>query len=271
MGYHVRVEPDVRVYVEDVNPAGSRTILFIHGWPLSHKMFEYQFQQLPAEDCRCIGLDLRGFGQSDKPWNGYNLDRMADDVRAVVEALRLRNFVLAGHSFGGAVSVRYMARHQGFGVSKLVLLGAAAPSVTRKPGFPYGLPVEAVTEMIEGTRRNRPEMLRSIQKQFLHRYAEAPFVEWFFHLGLEASGHATAKVAEAFRDESTFADLGRIGAPVLILHGTKDQVCLPPLASAIKAGIPHAKLIWLDDTGHALFAEAKDRVNEEVIRFIGEP
>src|SRR5665647_3649135 len=106
MGYYVRVEPNVRIYVEDINPQGSKTILFIHGWPLNHKMFEYQFNVLPAMGYRCIAIDQRGFGSSDKPWEGYDLDRMADDVRCVIDALQLKNITLAGHSYGGAISIR---------------------------------------------------------------------------------------------------------------------------------------------------------------------
>ncbi len=41
-------------------------------------MFEYQFTELPKHGYRCIGIDLRGFGDSDKPWDGYNYDTMAD-------------------------------------------------------------------------------------------------------------------------------------------------------------------------------------------------
>ncbi|MET3322309.1 UNVERIFIED_ORG: pimeloyl-ACP methyl ester carboxylesterase, partial [Peribacillus simplex] len=48
MGYFITVEPGVRINVEDVNPKGNKTILFIHGWPLNHKQFEYQFNILPA-------------------------------------------------------------------------------------------------------------------------------------------------------------------------------------------------------------------------------
>jgi non-heme chloroperoxidase len=70
MGYYVRVEPNVKIYVEDLNPEGERTILFLHGWPGSHRLFEYQFDQLPKMGYRCIGIDTRGFGSSDKPYGG---------------------------------------------------------------------------------------------------------------------------------------------------------------------------------------------------------
>ncbi len=57
MGFYVNVEPGVNVFVEDINPAGKNTILFIHGWPGNHNLFEYQYNQLPKMGFRCVGVD----------------------------------------------------------------------------------------------------------------------------------------------------------------------------------------------------------------------
>lgn len=122
MGYFIEAEPSVNLYVEDINPQSGKAIVFLHGWPLSHLQFEYQFDDLSRKGYRCIGIDWRGFGRSDKPATGYNYNRLADDIRAVVEALQLNNFTLAGHSTGGAIALRYMSRYRGAGVSKLVLI-----------------------------------------------------------------------------------------------------------------------------------------------------
>lgn len=115
MGYFVGVEPGVNLYVEDLNPGGKENIVFLHGWPFSHRQFEYQLNVLPAKGYRCIGIDWRGFGHSDKPIHGYHYDRLADDIRAVVDALRLKDFTLVGHSTGGGIAIRYAARHRGRG------------------------------------------------------------------------------------------------------------------------------------------------------------
>ncbi|MBA9083699.1 non-heme chloroperoxidase [Fontibacillus solani] len=268
MGYYVKVEPDVKIYVEDVNPGGDKTILFVHGWPLNHNQYEYQFNVLPGKGYRCIGMDLRGFGKSDKPWHGYCLDRMADDVRGVVEALQLKNFTLAGHSYGGAASIRYMARHAGYGVSRLALFGAAAPSVTQRPNFPYGQPKENVTALIENSLNDRPNMLRGLKDIFFFQNVSTALGDWFFDLGLVAAGHSTAKVAQSFRDEELFSDLGKIHVPTLILHGIHDKICYPELAVAQKEGIPDAKLVWFEFSGHALFYEERDKFNSELMKFI---
>ena len=96
-----------------------------------------------------IGIDTRGFGNSSKPSYGYDYNTLSDDVRCVVEALGLHDFTLAGHSTGGAIAVRYMGRHMGFGVSRLVLIAAAAPSLIQRPNFPYGISKERVLQIIK--------------------------------------------------------------------------------------------------------------------------
>ena len=80
----------VKINVEDLGGTGI-PVVFVHGWPFNHKMFEYQFIELPKHGYRCIGRDLRGFGDSDKPWNGYNYDIMDTYINAVLNALNIEN------------------------------------------------------------------------------------------------------------------------------------------------------------------------------------
>lgn len=268
MGYYIRVESEVRIYVEDINPMGKKVILFIHGWPANHNLFEYQFNKLPEMGYRCIGIDIRGFGNSDKPWEGYDYNRLADDVHCVIEALELQDIILAGHSVGGAIAIRYMARHKGHGVSKLALFAAAAPSFTKRQDFPYGLPKEDVTKLIEETYNDRPKMLRDFGDMFFFKYITGPFSDWFFQLGLQAAGWSTAKLAISLRDESLFSDLGKIHVPTLILHGVHDKVCMFPLAIVQKEEIKNSKLVPFENSGHGLFWEEYEKFNKELIKFI---
>ncbi len=271
MGFYVNVEPNVNVFVEDLNPSGSKTILFLHGWPGSHDLFEYQFNQLPKMGYRCIGMDERGFGSSDKPWNGYNYDRMADDIRCVVDSMGLKDFILGGHSTGGAICVRYMARHNGYGVSKLALFAAAAPSLIKRSYFPYGLEKEDVLNIIQGTYKDRPEMLRSFGNMILYQHATEPFSDWIFQLGLQAAGWATAAVANTWLDEEgLFYDLKKINVPTLILHGIHDRVCHFPLAIAQRDSIRYATLVPFQESGHFLFLDQPDLFTTELAQFIEE-
>lgn len=268
MGYHIMVEKNVKVYVEDLNPEGKKTIVFLHGWPGDHNLFEYQFDQLPKDGYRCIGIDTRGFGQSDQPWNGYDYDSLADDVRNVVEVLNLKNFVLTGHSTGGAIAIRYMARHKGHEVSKLALFAAAAPSLIKRKNFPYGLEKEEVLEIIEGTESNRPEMLRSFGNRFFFQNITEPFSNWFLNLGLKAAGWATAAVANTWINDVLFSDLEKIKVPTLIIHGIHDKVVPFKLGEIQKESIKNSKLIPFNYSGHGSFYDEKERFNEELIKFI---
>ena len=270
MGFYIKVEPGVRIYVEDLNPEGEKTIVFIHGWPANHKMFEYQFDQLPKKGYRCIGIDSRGFGNSDKPWRGYDYNTSADDIRCVVEALDLQDFTLGGHSTGGAIAVRYMARHKGYGVSKLALFAAAAPSLIQRPYFPHGLTKDDVIKIIQGTNNDRPEMLRGFGDMFFFQHVSQAFSDWFFQLGLQAAGWSTAAVAASWIKEELFSDLGEIQVPTLILHGIHDKVCLFPLAIAQNEAIRNSKLVPFKYSGHGLFYDERDKFNKELVQFIEE-
>jgi len=267
--YWVNVEPEVRIFVNEINPQGRKTILFIHGWPANHNLFEYQFNQLPKMGYRCIGIDIRGFGNSDKPFEGYSYDQLADDVRCIVETLGLQDFTLAGHSVGGAIAIRYMARHNGYGVSKLALFAAAAPSFTKRMDFPYGLSKDAVTKMIQETYEDRPNMLRGFGDMFFFQHITQPFSDWFFQLGLQAAGWSTAKLAASLRDECLFDDLATINMPTLILHGVHDKVCEFALAEVQKQCIRKSRLVPFEFSGHGLFWEEMDKFNKELSRFVG--
>jgi len=260
MGYFVEVEQDISLYVEDINPKGRKTLLFIHGWPLSHKQFEYQFNVLPTMGYRCIGLDWRGFGQSDKPFEGYNFDRLADDLRVVIDALHLEDVALIGHSTGGAIAIHYIARHGAKGVSKLILLDAAAP---------HKLDMNAANHFYQGTLNDRPEMLQEVTNQFFFQYVTPRFSDWFFQLGIQAASWSTAAVMLMLRDSSVEADLPNIGVPTLILHGIHDHVVPFSEAQEQQKRIRNAQLIPLEYSGHAGFWEERDKVNQLISQFVG--
>lgn len=269
MGFYIYVEKGVKVYIEDINPTGRETVFFVHGWPGNHNLFEYQFDLLPKMGYRCIGMDYRGFGQSDRPWTGYDYDRLSDDIRCVVNEMQLRNFTLLGHSTGGAICVRYMARHNEYGVSKLVLCAAAAPSLIQRPYFPYGLKREDVLNIIQGVYKDRPLTLQDFGNIIFYNPVSPAISDWIFQLGLQAAGWSTAAIANTWLDEEElFGDLKKIHVPTLILHGINDQVCLFPLAIAQNEFIRNSKLVPFEYCGHFLFYDQLEKFNKELIEFL---
>jgi non-heme chloroperoxidase len=260
MGYYVRVEPYVHIYLEDVNPAGKKTVFFIHGWPLNHKLFEYQFDHLPRMGYRCIGMDIRGFGNSDKPLGGYNYDRLATDIRCVVDALQLQNITIAAHSMGGAIAIRYMARYDGYGVSKLALIDAAAPT---------GFTMENANKLIAETYHDRPKMLQGVTDVFFFQYITGSFSDWFFQLGLQAAGWSTAATLVSLRDENMYPDLDKISVPVLIVHGIHDKVIPFSQAQELNEKIRNSLLEPFTYSGHGPFWEERGKFNQVLTQFMG--
>jgi non-heme chloroperoxidase len=259
----------VSINIEDVGT--GRPIVFIHGWPVNHEMFEYQFTELPKHGYRCIGIDLRGFGDSDKPWNGYSYDTMADDLRAVLDNLNLQNVVLVGFSMRGAIAIHYMARHQGSGIAKLALLGAAAPCFTKREDFPHGIDKAAVDDLIRQTYTDRPSMLKNFSEIFFAnpQKLSPEFKIWNLSLGLAASAYATIQCAIELRDADLRRDLATTHIPTLILHGVDDKVCLFDLARAMHDGIKDSHLVSIEKAGHRFYYEEKEKVNTELVSFIG--
>src|SRR5687767_9267348 len=119
----IEVEKNVRLHVTDVGE--GTPVVLIHGWPLSDAMFEYQYATLTKNNNRAIGITLRGFGQSDKPYGKYDYDVFAEDIKVVLEELQINNAVMGGFSFGGATVIRFAARYNNAHISKLALFGAA--------------------------------------------------------------------------------------------------------------------------------------------------
>ncbi|NUJ19632.1 alpha/beta hydrolase [Bacillus glycinifermentans] len=258
VGYFVEVESGVHLYVEDINPESSEAVVFLHGWPLSHKQFEYQFNVLPAQGYRCIGIDWRGFGHSDKPMDGYRYNRLADDIRIVVDALQLDSFILAGHSTGGSIAIRYMSRHKGHGVSKLVLIDAAAP---------VGFTKENADHLLNTALNDRPKMMREVTETFFFQYITQPFSDWFFHLGLQAAGWSTKAVIVMLRDEKLYADLPKISVPTLIIHGVHDKVIPFAQACELHQNIRNSELVPFQYSGHGPFWEEREKFNRILTQF----
>lgn len=259
MGYYVRVEPGVKLYVEDLNPAGTKTIVFLHGWPLNHQQFEYQFNILPLLGYRCIGIDWRGFGKSDKPISGYNYDRLADDIRTVVSALQLNHFTLVGHSTGGSIAIRYMSRH-GYGVSKLVLVDAAAP---------IGFTAATAEQFLKEALNDRPKMMQHVTDGFFFQYITKEFSDWFFLLGMQAASWSTAAIIKMLRDETLYTDLAKIAVPTLIIHGIHDKVIPFAQAQELEQKIANSRLVPFHYSGHGAFWEERDKFNQVLGEFIG--
>lgn len=266
--YFVNVERGVKLAVYDLNPQGKKTVFLVHGWPLDHSMFEYQLDLLPKLGFRCVLVDLRGFGNSDAPWDGYGYDRLADDLYEVIRMIGVTDMALAGFSIGGAIAIRYMARHRGYKISRLALLSAAAPSFVRREGFPYGMTVESVNALIAQIGRNRPQAIYEFGENFFANPVTPAFGEWFRAANLTGPGYSTIKAAETLRDGDLSADLARINVPTGIFHGVLDKICPYDFALVMNREIKDSKLFRFEHSGHGIFYDELEKFNQEFSSFL---
>ncbi|HSL88597.1 MAG TPA: alpha/beta hydrolase [Ignavibacteriaceae bacterium] len=267
---YIEVEPNVRLHITDAGE--GRPIVLLHGWPLSDEMFEYQYNDLINKNFRVIGITLRGFGKSDKPYGEYNYDVHASDIKAVLDKLEIEDAVLCGFSMGGAIAIRFVANYDGAHVSKLVLAAAAAPVWTQRDDFQYNLPTSAVDELIELNYKDRPKLLADFAKIFSANETSLSegIGSWLNGIGLSASSHAMAECLIALRDTDLRSDMVKIRVPTVIMHGKKDKICSFDLAEQMKAGIAHSHIITFENSGHSLFLEETQKFNAELIKFAEE-
>lgn len=129
-------------------------VVFVSGWSLSSRMWDYQRISLADQGLRCIAYDRRGHGHSDDPGDGYDFDTLADDLAALMEYLNLRNVTLVGHSMGGGEVIRYLTRHGNDRVDRAVLVAAIVPFMMKTEDNPHGIPRD-VAEMVRGNVETR--------------------------------------------------------------------------------------------------------------------
>jgi pimeloyl-ACP methyl ester carboxylesterase len=266
---YVEVEKNVKLHVTDLGE--GKPVVLIHGWPLSDAMYEYQYATLVDKGYRVIGITLRGFGLSDKPGGTYNYDVFADDIKVVLEKLKVENATIGGFSMGGATVIHYVAKYNAAHVSKLALFGAAAPVWTKREDFNYGLWTKAdVDGLIQLNNTDRPQLFETFGKIFPanETSVSAGHGAWLGNIQAQASPYAMAECLKTLRDSDVREDLKKIKVPTLILHGKLDKICSFELAEQMHALVPQSKLVPLENSGHALFIEEREKFNSELLNFI---
>ena len=256
---------------------GSPVVL-IHGWPLSGASWEYQLAELPLHGVRAIAYDRRGFGQSSKPWDGYDYDTLADDLKALLDHLDLQDVTLVGFSMGGGEVARYMSRHRGARVSKVVFVSAVVPFMLKTDNNPSGVDKSTFDDMIQNLGKDRFGFLSDFGKKFYgqgllsHPVSEG-VLNWTAMLAFPASPRATSQCIKAFGETDFRQDMNAINVPTLFIYGSSDDI-VPPATGAETAAklVPNAQLVAYDGEPHGLLITAKDRLNRDLLTFVsGQP
>lgn len=265
-------EDSANIYYEDVG--SGKPVVLIHGWPLSHEMWDSQLAELPAHGLRCIAYDRRGFGRSEKPWDGYNYDVFSDDLHKLMEKLDLMDATLVGFSMGGGEVIRYLSKYSTHRVSKIVLISSIIPYMLQTSDNPDGMPREKVQEMEAAIKADRGKFLTSFNKDFfgaglMSSPVSTETLNWCHSLAMQASTRATVAAMHAFAGSDFREEIGAIHVPTLLIHGDADKtVPLELTSKKAAAKMPNSELKVYENAPHGLFITDKERLNKDLISFI---
>ncbi|MDB5988573.1 MAG: alpha/beta hydrolase [Nevskia sp.] len=251
----------------------GKPVVLIHGWPVTHAMWEYQSAELPKHGLRVIAYDRRGFGQSSKPWDGYDYDTFADDLKALLDELDLHDVTLVGFSMGGGEIARYMSRHHGARISRVALVGAVTPFLLKTADNPEGVDHSVFDGMIAGVDQDRPDFLSNFGKLFfgvgvIGTTVSEATLAWTTALALPASHRATVECIRAWSATDFRKDLAAIKVPTLIIHGDNDSTVPAPIsADRVAKALPKAEYKRYKDAPHGLYVTHKEQLNRDLLAF----
>ncbi len=266
--------PGTRIYYDDSGGHG-RPVVLIHGWPLSHRMWEGQVNALTAAGYRCVAYDRRGFGQSDRPAVGYDYDTLADDLNDLVRTLALKDAVLVGFSMGGGEVARYLARYGGEGrVAAAAFVAAVPPFLLRTDDNPQGVDGAVFDQMLAGVRENRIRFLTDFLAQFFNLDAEGrdltpDELAYVKSQAWTASPAATQQCITAFGTTDFRADLATITVPTLVVHGDVDRIVPLEVSGQRTASlVSGSRLAVIEGAPHGLTATHGDELNRILLDFL---
>jgi len=264
-------EKPVELFYQDLGK--GKPVIFIHGWPSNSCMWEYQLGELPKQ-FRCIAYDRRGFGKSEKPWEAYDYDTLATDLKNIIDELNLSDVTLVGFSMGGGEVVRYLSKFGSGKVSKIILISSVTPFMLKTNDNPDGVPKEVFDEFEKTIKTDRPAFLTNFGKQFFgvslaNNPVSDEILQWAHGLTLEATQQSTLGCMKAFSETDFRKDCEKVNVPTLIIHGDQDKT-VPFETSGKKAAelIKNSVLKVYEGAPHGLFVTEKEKLNADLISFI---
>jgi pimeloyl-ACP methyl ester carboxylesterase len=239
------------------------TVVFAHGAGLDHSWFGLQSRYFGYHGRNALALDFPGHGRSAGPALA-TIREMADWVMRLLDAAKLGQASVVGHSMGALVALECAARHPAR-VAKIALVGTAYPM--------------AVTEVfLNAAKENRQEAY-----DMLNIWGHAPQVAlggnpnpgmWMYgdtlaRLARLAPGVLYSDLRACHEYAGGEAAAAKLQCPVLFILGRRDQMTAAKAGLAFAQKVPGAQVVQIAPSGHSLMAESPDATLDALIGFLG--
>lgn len=229
-------------------------IIFVHGVVTTSNIFP-KYVGAYSPEFRGVAVDLRGYGDSEKPATGYSIPQFSHDLIKLADALHIDKAVWVGVSMGGMILQRLALDHPDR-VRALVLVSTTDGPMILDQDIPT-----------IGAPRDYREVSKTMIVESFPAGTQAKTYQPL--LDRIPTWNATV-IREALTSMSQFSvhgELTRIRVPTLIMVGKKDDVATPAIAKGIQAQIAGSQLVEFE-TGHFMMAEDPDRFRTVLGEFL---
>ncbi|KUN27649.1 chloroperoxidase [Streptomyces corchorusii] len=263
------------IFYKDWGPRDAQPIVFHHGWPLSSDDWDAQLLFFLSKGYRVIAHDRRGHGRSSQPSTGHDMDTYVADVNVLTDHLDLQGAVHVGHSTGGGEVARYVAQAKPGRVSKAVLVAAVPPVMVKKDSNPEGTPIEVFDGFRAALAANRAQFFIEVPTGPFYGFnrpgaqVSQGLIDHWWWQGMMGAANAHYECIKAFSETDFTEDLKKIDVPVLVMHGTDDQI-VPYADSGPKSAelLQNGTLKSYEGYPHGMLSTHPEVLNADILAFV---
>jgi len=263
---------NIDLYYEDHGQ--GQPVVLIHGYPLDGHSWERQAAALLQAGYRVIAYDRRGFGRSSQPTTGYDYDTFAADLKALLDALDVREAVLVGFSMGTGEVARYIGTYGSGRVAKAAFLASLEPYLLQADDNPNGVPVAVFDGIVAALIADRYAYFNDFYANFYNtdvylgnRLSEAALRN-SWNIAAGSSWFASSACVHTWHTDFR-ADIPKIDVPALIVHGTADRILpIDVTGRPFHQALPQADYVEIEGAPHGLLWTHASEVNEALLAFL---
>ncbi|MCC6142163.1 MAG: alpha/beta hydrolase [Nitrospira sp.] len=229
-------------------------IIFVHGVVTTSNIFP-KYLNAYSPDFRGIAVDLRGYGDSQKPESGFTIQQFSKDLIALADKLDIEKPVWVGVSMGGMI-LQQLALDYPNRVRALVLVSTTDSAMVLDSDLPT-----------IGNPRDFREVSKNILVESFPQGTPSTLYQPLLDRIPSWNGTVLREALTSMAQANVHGRINKITAPTLIMVGAKDSVATPLIAQEIQAQIAGAQLVEFN-TGHFMMAEDPERFQKVLGEFL---